>query len=283
MPQVLAYIFYFIAASAAPLQRRWLAKSKNIDNVGQTAFAFHITLVIAVLGLTLLFYQPFSVKGNTLQLTLLSFVCGICGSISYVFLHTAQKYVEAGVTSVVSNIYTPITILLATIFLNERLTLLQLAGTTLLLIGMLVVSKKHRTGKFTFDKYFLMMLLSGVFLGVLLVAERSLQKTTGFTTGTLLSWWATCLCLGLFTWFAGSNHPYSKKDVVFTGTLRFFQNLSWITLVYIVGNLSFVSAITTFKVILMFIAGALFLNEREDLPRKIVGSIVAITGLLLMK
>jgi hypothetical protein len=33
----------------------------------------------------------------------------------------------------------------------------------------------------------------------------------------------------------------------------------------------------------VFIAGALFLNEREDLPRKIIGSLVALVGLLLMK
>ncbi|MBP9690974.1 DMT family transporter [Candidatus Woesebacteria bacterium] len=283
MIQVLAYIFYFIAASASPLQRRWLAKTKNIDNTGQTAFAFHVTLVAVVLSLGLLLYEPFHITGNIPLIITLTLVCGIFGSLTAVLGYTAQKHMEAGVTSVVSNMCTPITIVLATVFLSEKLTPIQIVGTIILFIGMIIVSKKHRVGKFTFDKYFLMMLSSGAFLGILITAERYLQKTTGFTTGTILSWWSVCLFLGLFTYFSKNKHSYSKKDIAITGVLRFLQNLSWVSLVYIVGNLSFVSAVTTFKVILMFIAGALFLNEREDLPRKIIGSLVAVGGLLLMK
>lgn len=283
MTQILAYTFYFIAASASPLQRRWLAKTKNIDNVGQTAFAFHVTLVAVVLSLGLLFYEPFHISGNIPLIITLTLVCGIFGSLTAVLGYTAQKHMEAGVTSVVSNMYTPITIVLATVFLNEKLTPIQIVGTIVLFIGMIIVSKKHRVGKFTFDKYFLMMLLSGAFLGVLITAERYLVKTTGFTTGTILSWWSVCFFLGLFTYFSKNKHSYSRKDIAITGVLRFLQNLSWVCLVYVVGNLSFVSAVTTFKVILVFIAGALFLNEREDLPRKIIGSIVAVAGLLLMK
>lgn len=283
MSQILAYIFYFVAASVSPLQRRWLAKTKNAENTGQTAFAFHVTLIAAILSLSLLFYQPFIITGNIFLIVLLALLCGIFGSLTAVFGYTAQKHVEAGVTSVVSNIYTPITIVLATVFLNEALTGIQILGTVILFIGMLMVSKKHRTGKFTFDKYFIMMLLSGIFLGVLITAERYLQKTTGFATGTILSWWSVTLFLGIMTLFTKNKHTYSKKDLAITGILRFLQNLSWVSLVYIVGNLSFVSAVTTFKVILVFLAGALFLNEREDLLRKILGSIIAVGGLLLMK
>jgi hypothetical protein len=39
------------------------------------------------------------------------------------------------------------------------------------------------------------MLLSGVFLGILLTAERALQKITGFSAGTMLSWWSQSLFL----------------------------------------------------------------------------------------
>jgi len=98
--------------------------------------------------------------------------------------------VEAGVSSLVNNIYTPITILLATIFLHESLTMMQIIGTCLLLIGMVIVSKKHRIGRFKFDKYFLMVALSGIMLGMSLTAERALQKITGFTTGTMISRWS---------------------------------------------------------------------------------------------
>jgi len=55
---------------------------------------------------------------------------------------------------------------------------MQILGTALLLVGMVIVSKKHRIGKFSFDKYFVLMALSGIFLGVCLIAERALMKIT---------------------------------------------------------------------------------------------------------
>ncbi len=127
------------------------------------------------------------------------------------------------------------------------------------------------------------MVLSGILLGIMLVAERALQKTTGFAAGTLISWWGQCLFMGLAVLIYKSKHIYSTKDVLVTGVLRFLQGLSWVVLLNVVGNLSIVSAVTTFKIVIMFIAGALILHEKEDLPRKIFGSVIALAGLLLMK
>ncbi|NVN96785.1 DMT family transporter [Candidatus Nomurabacteria bacterium] len=279
----LSYIFYFIAASASPLQRRWLAKNKNINNEGQVRLAFQVTFITVLLSFVLPLFEPFHLKGNTFYIIGLSLICGLFGAGYFVFSYKAQKHVEAGVGTLVSNIYTPITIVLATIFLNEKLTPIQIIGTVFLLIGMIVVSKKHRIGKLKFDKYFMMMLLSGVMIGILSVAERALMKITGFSAGVMLSWWSQCLFLGLATLITHSKSVYTKKDIAITGVLRFLQSLSWVVLIFVVGNLSLVSAITTFKIVIVFIAGAIFLKEREDLPMKILGSIIALIGLLLMK
>lgn len=283
MIEFLSYIFYFIAASASPLQRRWLATTKNVDNKGQIHFAFQVTFVTIVLSLLLPFFKPFYLQGNFFYLAGLSLVCGIFGAGYFISSYTAQKHVEAGVTTLVSNIYTPVTIILATFFLNESLTTIQIFGTALLLVGMLVVSQKHRIGKFKFDKYFMLMVLSGVMLGISLTAERALQKMTGFTAGTMFSWWMQCAFLGLATLVTQNKSEYTNKDIAITGGLRFLQSLSWVILIFVVGNLSLVSSITTFKVVIIFIAAAIFLKEREDLPRKIIGSLIALAGLLLMK
>lgn len=282
---LLSYIFYFIAASASPLQRRWLAKKKdqNVSPKGQIAFAFHTLLFLVLGSLFFQFFEPLYIVGPISYLIGFSLICGVFGALHFIFSYTAQRHVDAGVTSLVSNIYTPITIILSIIFLKEGLTNLQILGTILLLSSMFIVSKKHRVGRFKFDKYFLMVLTSGVMLGILLVAERAMVKMTGFTLGIMLSWFAQFAVLGLITFFTKSRHTYTNKEVAITGGLKFLQSLSWTTLVFIVGNLSVVSSITTFKIVLMFIAGALFLNEKEDLNRKILGSIIAVIGLLMMK
>lgn len=280
---VLAYLFYFIAASASPLQRRWLAKYKNQENTGQILFAFQVSTLVALLSIFLPLFQPLSFKGNLWILTGLAVLCGAFWAAYFVLSYTAQKHVEAGVSSLVNNIYTPITIVLATIFLHEGLNRMQILGTALLLVGMVIVSKKHRIGKFSFDKYFVLMALSGIFLGVCLIAERALMKITWFTAGTMISWWSQCIFLGIATILFHQKRIYTHKDIIITGSLRFLQSLSWVILLFVVGNLSLVSSITTFKVVIVFIAAALFLWEREDMPRKILGSLIAVVGLLCMK
>ncbi len=279
----LSYIFYFVAASASPLQRRWLATNRDFDSRSQINFAFRVTAVMIPLSLVIPIFSPFYIKGNIFYLALLAVVSGVFGALSLIFNYNAQKHVEAGISTLVMNIYTPITIILASLLLHEGLTNIQIIGTVLLLIGMVIVAKKHHIGKLHFDKYFLMMLASGVLLGVVLVAERALMKTTGFAAGTIISWWSQCAFTGLAVLIMGSRHVYSTKDVLITGTLRFLQGLSWVVLLNVVGNLSLVSAVTTFKVVLMFIAGALILNEKEDMSRKIIGSVIALAGLLLMR
>ncbi len=276
-----AYLFYFLAASVSPVQRRWLAVHK--DGGDQIAFSFQVMFCTATLGLILpLFVSP-EFSGSALKIFLLALTAGTTGGCFFISNYTAQKYVDAGITSIISNIYTPVTIVIATLFLNERLQPVQILGTTILIVAMVIVSKKHRVGRFRFDKYFWLMVIGGICLGICLSAERALMKTTGFTTGTLVSWWSQVLILGIATVIFKSKTAYSTNDTLITGGLRFLQALSWVVLLQVVGNLSVVSAVTTFKVVVIFILAAVFLKEKEDMPRKVIGSAIAIVGLLLMK
>lgn len=280
---LLSYIFYFIAASASPLQRRWLATKKDVGGGEQIDFAFRVTVVTVVLSLLIPLFSPFQLTGNPYHLFLLALVCGVGGAGLYITSYISQRHVEAGISSLVANIYTPITIALASFLLNERLTPIQIGGAALLLVAMVIVSKKHRIGRFRFDTYFMLMVASGIMLGFVLTAERALIKTSGFAAGTLLSWWSQCAALGIIAFATKSKHTFSQKDVVVTGVLRFLRSLSWVILLVVVGNLSVVSAVTTFQVVVVFVGAAIFLREREDLPRKILGSAIAVLGLLLMK
>ncbi len=279
---LLAYIFYFITATASPLWLRQLKKS-NAQG-GEIGLAFRVMIILATLGsLTLPWISPFHIIGTPWVITLLAATCGIFGAGYFIASYVAQKHVEAGISALTLTIYVPLTIVFSTLLLGEGLKPLQILGTALLLIALFVISKKHRTGTFKFDKYFLLMLSAGVMMGVLLVCERALQKTTGFTGGTLLSWWSQCAGLGIATLIFHSKSIYNLKDTLVTGSLRFLSAFAWVLLIYVVGNLSVVSAVTTFEVVVIFIAAAIFLKEREDLPRKIIGSLIAVAGLLLMR
>jgi len=283
MAIILSYIYYFVASTASALQIRSLTKRKDLESSQQVLFTFQIIFILFLGSLAFPFFSQFYLAGGHLNLFLLALACGILGIGANLFSIIAQKHLEAGVTALVTNIYTPITIFLSSILLNEGLTLRQILGTGFLLVAVVLVSKKHHIGRFRFDKYFLLTLFSGITLAGLIVAERTLQKTTGFSAGTIISWGSQALCLGVVALFMKSRHLYSKGEVLGTGVIKFFSATSWVTMVYVVGNLSLVSSISTLKVIFVFVAAALFLNEREDLPRKIFGSVIAVIGLLLMR
>jgi drug/metabolite transporter (DMT)-like permease len=283
MSVILAYVFYFIASSASTLQARYITKKRDLGSNAQIRFVFQVVLIAFFGSLLFPFFSPFYLAGNPYYLILLTIVCGLFGALSNMTSMIAQKHLDAGVSTIVINIYTPITIILSSLFLHEGLNIMQVYGTILLLVAMVLVSKKHHIGKFKFDKYFLSMVLSGVLLGILLVAERWLQKMTGFSASIMLSWGAQALGLWILTLIYKSKHTYTNKEVITSGVFRFFGSLSYVILVYVVSNLSLVASVTTFKVVVVFAAGALILNEREDFGRKLFGSVLAVVGLLLLK
>jgi drug/metabolite transporter (DMT)-like permease len=278
---LLAYLFFFVAASASPLQRRQLSLRREND-AGQVDFAFRVMFITFLLSAILIFVKNPEFNQSKTTIALLAAVCGIFGAIGIGSQYIAQRHVEAGLTSLISNVYTPVTIILATVLLNESLKPLQVLGTLLLLSSVILVSSKHRISKWRFDKYFWLMILSGVALGFVLTAERSLIKENGITTGTWASWGAQTLCLGLAALIIGRKSQYNFKDTSITGSLRFLQQLSWVILITVVANLSVVASVTTFKIVVVFVAAAVFLHEREDMKRKIIGSLIAVAGLLLM-
>lgn len=277
----LAYFFYFSAATAAPIQRRWLAVRKEGGN--KIDLSFKVYFIGALPTLIFPFFSPFELHGSYATLILLSAVAGIALTVYSICYYTAQGHVEAGTTSVLSNFYTPVTIVLSTFFLKEKLHGLQILGAIILILAAVIVSKKHRTGKVSFDKHFWLMILAGFFLSIFLIANTELMRMTGFTASTILSWWAACAGLGILKLFSLGKTTYTRRDLVTTGSFKFLENLSWTILVYVVANLSVVSAVTTFKVVLIFFFAAFFLREREDLGRKVLGSAIAVAGLFLMR
>lgn len=283
MAILLSYLFYFTASTASSLQMRWVTKKKDLDSNAQALFTFQVIFILFLGSLTFPLFSPFYLSSNYLHIFLLALVCGVCGIGANLFNIVAQKHLEAGVSVLVDKVYVPISIFLSFVLLQERLNHLQIFGTVLLLTAMILVSKQHRIGRFSFDRYFLLTVLGGAFLGVLIVAERALMKATGFSAGIIISWGFQAFFLGLVALFIKSKHTYSPTEVLSTGLIRFLSATSWVTMVWVVGNLSLTSAVSTFKVVTVFLAAALFLHEREDLPRKIFGSIVAVLGLLLMR
>lgn len=283
-PAILAaYLAYFAAATLSPLQRRWIALKREPEGLGQIDFAFRVSIVVAMFSLMIPMFVPLELHGSYAKLAILACITGVTGAGYAIASFTAQRYVEAGVTALIGNISAPVTIILATIFLGESLDLPQIIGAGLLIVGVVIVSKKHYAKRFSFDGPFMLMLFGSLCMGIALTSERALQIQTGLSAATILSWWSQAACLGAAALVAGRKSSYTPRDVAITGILRASVGVSWVTVLFLVANLSIVASITTFKVITIFAISALLLGEHDDMHRKVVGSIIATAGLLLMR
>jgi len=283
MTILISYILFFSLTTVNALYRRFVIKKKDGGEIEQIHFAFEILAILVIGSVIMQFFSPLYFTGDLWHLVIFSVICGVCGMGYFALNFAAQKYVDAGISQVIVHIYVPITIIFSSILLNEGLNKVQLLGTGLLLVSMFIISKKHQISRFRFDRYFWLMILSGFCMGVLLIAERALQKQTGLTAGTMLSWGSQFAFLGVLALILKSKHTYTNKEVITTGALQLVSSMSYVVMLFTVGNLSFVSSITTFKIVFIFIGAAIFLHEREDLSRKIFGSAIAVIGLLLMK
>lgn len=281
MVELLFYLFYFVSSTGSTLQRRELA-TRRTNDTGQIDFAFRVMTMTFFLSFVLIFFNHPYLNQSLFTILTLATICGVFGAVAIGSQYVAQRHVEAGITSLAGNIYTPVTIVLGTLLLHEHLKPRQAVGAVILLVAVVLVSNKHRISRWRFDRYLWLMILCGVTLAFVLTAERSLIKNNGIASGTWISWGAQSLSLGIAAIIAKTRSQYNFKDTMYTGSLRFLQQLSWVVLVTVVANISLVSAVTTFKIVLVFITGAIFLKERKDLKRKIIGSLIATFGLLLM-
>lgn len=146
MAILLAYLFYFVPSTASSLQRRHLALRRDTYK-GQIDFAFRVTLITFVLSFVLIFFKKPEFNQSFTTIVLLMIVCGVTGSIPIAAQYIAQRHVKTGLTTLIGNVYTPITLLLSAILLHESLKSRQIVGTILLLISVVLVSRKHRLGR----------------------------------------------------------------------------------------------------------------------------------------
>ncbi len=117
MSIIFAYIFYFIAASASPLQRRWLAKNKSLTLRQQITFTFQISFVLALCSLLLPLWKPITYTGDNIPLVItLTLGTMFFGGGFYLISYITDKHLDAGIKSFTSNLSTPLVILFSTLF-----------------------------------------------------------------------------------------------------------------------------------------------------------------------
>ena len=183
----------------------------------------------------------------------------------------------------------PITVLFSTILFRESLNTLQIIGLALIMGGSFAVSSSETTLKLQRPtKYEAYAVLTTIFLtGGTLYVNYAIDSASLASHLIVLSPIASIPgTLVAYTRRKSFKRLVTSKDYRLSALIGFTTALhiaAFWGAVSVIDNLSVISALSSFRIVTVFAASYVLLNERTSLLQKLAGSTLALAGLLLAR
>jgi len=274
---------YFIANTTARLLIRVFTKSTKLDPYSASlAIMIPTYLFGLVYGLTQK-SEPL-LQGVTPLLIGLVLAVGVLQVVSGKISMITQKHIETAPYTVMRMLSVPTSVLISTVFLNERLTAMQLVGMISILGGVSIVSTGGRMPHIKhLGRYEVLTLLNSIFLGLYIIFVNYLIDQTSLATLMVVFTGIEQLPL-LVTVAKRPLMKPSKLDLKLSLGMGLSSKISILSFWLIVGladNIALVTSLSAFRVVTIFIGSYIILKEKSNLKQKIAGSVLATVGLLL--
>jgi drug/metabolite transporter (DMT)-like permease len=277
-------VYFFGTTTNTILQRKAALHdrlpSRLIMFLTFAVFMYPIALLVAwIVGGFWIHWQPETI----LALTINAFGMGLY----FVYALHLNRKVEAVNYTVITNMYTPVTVLLGVFVLSNPLSGMQFVAMGLLILGAtLVTAKRFNRNALSFDRYSIYLLIASLGLGVGLAAERACLNYMSPSMYMVIGYGLQITIIAISSVKYWHKIPAIKRaewwNISKLGVTRACWNIGFLGSVAISGNVSLIATVTSFRVPLIFIASLFFLRERGHLKRKFVGVVIATVGLLLI-
>lgn len=276
---------YFIASSSYSLLQRKYSQTSNIPlklipAIVFAMFVFPIGAAAAV------------VMGNfwihwQWQSILLLVVASTCIGAFNVTPFRINKYIDTTQYLIISNVYTPIVVLLGVFALKEAFTLTQFTGTLLLIFGAIMVAAKGFTrSTFKFDKHSVELAGLAVMLGIGLAAEKAsltyMSKSSYMVFGWGLQAFATLFFARDELKHIKTINQQGVRELLELGITRTGHVMGYFLSVALSNNVALMASLTSFRIPIVFVASAFILRERDNLVRRFAGVGIATLGIILL-
>lgn len=178
------------------------------------------------------------------------------------------------------------TIVGSVLILHEKFLPSQIFGTFLIITSIVLVFWKK--DKFSFNKGFIFALLAALCFGLAFTNDAFIIKS-GFDVPTYLT--LAFIFPALMTWLFYPKSTSKMKPLFSNQTLikvflfGFIYSISAIAYftAYKVGkNSAQIAPLNQTTIIVTLLLSIIFLNERKDLPKKIIGAFIAFIGVLFL-
>lgn len=281
MSWIFLVLISILFASIASLLQRVLLKEEQSDPV---AYAIFFQLIIAVLFFICIAFTGFHLpplKPFIFYLFLMTVLYGLANW----FLFKGLKTTEASETSILWSSKSIWTMITAIIFLKEPFDLKRMMGMFLVIAAIIVINWKRKEWKLNKGHFFI--LIGAICSGVAFTNDAFLLNHF-----ELLSYLAIAFLLPSL--FLLAIKPKSiikfklfldKKRLFLMMVAASFLGVAALAIFYSYqkgGDASQIIPISQSSTVLIVIFAFIFLKERSRFPQKLIGSLLAFLGVLLL-
>lgn len=198
---------------------------------------------------------------------------------------TVRSGIEASTFSMLKQLSTTFMIFAGLIFLKEEFVMTKFIGAMLIIFSNVLIF--YQKGKFKFNKYIGLGILANVAYTIALFLDVNISDNFN-----LPFYVAITLIIPAFLIMLVERVKLSElKDEWKNGNKKamMITAISWGTMIivqlraYQLGNVTIVAPLCALTVMLNVIIGYLFLNERDNLLKKIIAAILIIISIILIK
>lgn len=277
----LLYVILYIVLSTIFTQFYRIA-TKTMKNAGALTVLLQMLAGIFVLILCPLFEFKLPTDARVYGLLAIS-ICFYC--ISDRLNTTVRSGIEASTFSMLNQLSTTFMIFAGLIFFKEEFILTKFIGAMLIIFSNVLIFYKR--GKFEFNKYILLGILSNVVFTVAIFVDVNISDSFNLPFYVTVTLTVPALMILLFE----RIKPKEIKNELVNGNKKaiFITALTWSTMIvaqlraYQLGNVTIIAPLCALTVMLNVIVGYLFLKERDNLLKKIISAILIIISIILIK
>lgn len=198
---------------------------------------------------------------------------------------TVRSGIEASTFSMLKQLSTTFMIFAGLVLFKEEFVLTKFIGAMLIIFSNILIF--YKKGKFEFNRYILLGVLANVTFTIALFLDVNISDNFNLPFYVALTLIIPALLIMIFE----RIKPCEIKDELVNGNKKaiFVTAISWGIMIvaqlraYQLGNVTVIAPLCALTVILNVIVGYLFLNEKDNLLRKIISAILIIISIILIK
>lgn len=198
---------------------------------------------------------------------------------------TVRSGIEASTFSMLKQLSTTFMIFAGLLFFKEQFILTKFMGAMLIIFSNVLIF--YRKGKFEFNKYILLGILANISFTIALFLDVNISDNFNLPFYVAISLIVPSVLITIFE----RIKPSEIKNELVNGNKKaiLITAISWGIMIvaqlraYQLGNVTIVAPLCALTVILNVIVGYFFLNEKDNLLRKIIAAILIIISIVLIK